>query len=106
MVLYSAFTRPDLFWARIASNASFVPGREIFFGKPAASTRRDLKLVVVSGTREDPDRRKLALEWLAAWERRPAPWTVKHIDIEGGTHAADLPNGYRAAMRWLMGPQP
>ena len=73
MVLYSAFTRPDLFWARIASNASFVPGREIFFGKPAASTRRDLKLVVVSGTREDPDRRKLALEWLGAWERRRAP---------------------------------
>src|SRR5918993_5088028 len=32
MILYSAFTRPDRFWARVASNPSWTPGREIFFG--------------------------------------------------------------------------
>jgi len=31
-VLYSAFTDPDLFWGRIASNPSFDPGRARFFG--------------------------------------------------------------------------
>ena len=102
MVLYSAFARPDVFWGRIASNASFLPGREIFHGRPAPATRTDLHLVVVSGTREDPQRRKLALEWFAAWEGRRAPWTVKRIDIESGTHAADMPNAYRRAMNWLF----
>lgn len=32
MVLYSAFTEPDLFWGRIASNPAFDPGREQFLG--------------------------------------------------------------------------
>lgn len=102
MVLYSAFTRPDLFWGRIASNASFLPGREIFHGQPAEAARTDLQLFVVSGTREDADRRKAALEWFAAWEGRAAPWKVERIDLEGGTHAADLPNAYRAAMNRLF----
>lgn len=31
MVLYSAFTEPELFWGRIASNPAFDPGRERFF---------------------------------------------------------------------------
>ena len=34
MVLYSAFTDPDLFWGRIASNPSFNPGRSLFFSTP------------------------------------------------------------------------
>lgn len=102
MVLYSAFARPDVFWGRIASNASFLPGREIFHGQPARATRADLQLVLVTGTREDADRRKAALEWFAAWEARAAPWTVKRIDLDGGTHAADMPNAYRRAMNWLF----
>jgi len=36
MVLYSAFTDPDLFWGRIASNPNFDLGREVFFS-PAAT---------------------------------------------------------------------
>jgi hypothetical protein len=27
---------------------------------------------------------------------------VKRIDIEGGAHAADVPNAYRAAINWLF----
>lgn len=54
MVLYSAFTDPDLFWGRIASNAVFDPGRSLFFSKPATASRRDLGLVVTSGERDIP----------------------------------------------------
>jgi predicted alpha/beta superfamily hydrolase len=104
MVLYSAFTDPDLFWGRIASNAAFDPGRELFFSKPAASTKKDLGLVVTSGSRDVPRLRKSALEWFASWESRTdASWQLKTVTLEGGTHAADITNSYRAGMVWLFG---
>jgi hypothetical protein len=42
MVLYSAFTDPDLFWGRIASNPAFDPGRELFFSPAAPANQEDL----------------------------------------------------------------
>lgn len=104
MILYSAFTDPDLFWGRIASNPSFDPGRELFFSKPATATRNDLGLVVVSGSRNPTTGRKNALEWFASWEGRPdTSWQVKTVTLDGGTHAADITNGYRTGMVWLFG---
>jgi predicted alpha/beta superfamily hydrolase len=103
MILHSAFTEPDLFWAHVASNPSWVPGREMFFGTPPRAARKDLRLVVASGTEEIPDRRQLALDWFASWQQRPdAPWAVKRLDIPGGTHSANSPEAYRGAMRWLF----
>ena len=104
MVLYSAFTDPGLFWGRIASNPSFDPGRSLFFSKPPASTQGDLGLVVTSGERERPNVRSDALEWFRVWDgRTDAPWEVKTLSIDGGTHAADSTNSYRAGMVWLFG---
>lgn len=103
-VLYSAFTDPDLFWGRIASNPGFDPGRQLFFSNPAAATRNDLGLVVVSGSRNAPRGRKDALDWFKAWEGRTnTSWQLKPVTLDGGTHAADITNGYRAAMLWLFG---
>lgn len=107
MVLYSAFTDPDLFWGRIANNASFDPGRERFFSPAATATRSDLKLVVTSSSRDFPRLREGALEWFAAWENRTdAPWAIKTATIEGGTHAANSTDSYRLAMIWLFGLRP
>lgn len=63
MVLYSAYTEPDLFWGRIASNPHFEAGRDLFFstGEPASLT--DLGLVVTSGSNDRPNLRKSAFEW-------------------------------------------
>jgi predicted alpha/beta superfamily hydrolase len=103
-VLYSAFTDPDLFWGRIASNPSFDPGRDLFFGPPPVAARADLRLIVASGSRDRPRTRDLALEWARAWERREnAPWAVRLVTIEGGTHSADSARAYRAGMLWLFG---
>jgi hypothetical protein len=30
-------------------------------------------------------------------------WTIKTVNIEGGTHSADSANSYRAGMLWLFG---
>lgn len=102
-VLYSAFTDPDLFWGRIASNPAMEPGRDRYFGAPAKATREDLGLVVVSGTRDRPKLRADFLEWAKAWHGRDAPWAVKAVSVEGGTHAANIGDAYRAGMLWLFG---
>jgi uncharacterized protein len=106
LILYSAFTRPDLFWARIASNPSWTPGENIFYGAPAAATRPDLQLLVAVGTQEYPERRVAAGKWFAHWNGRKTPWNLTRIDVAGGTHSADAANAYRAAMRLLFPPQP
>ena len=101
-VLYSAFTQPDLFWARIASNPSARMHLALLAGVPAPAKRADLHLIMVSGTANNPDGRKAALDWDQRWRRAPTPWTLDRIDIPGGTHAADLGNAYRLALRRLF----
>lgn len=103
LTLYSAFTDPDLFWGRIASNSSFDPGREMFFSPPAQATRTDLGLVVTSGSRDMTTLRQAALEWFDVWEASEnAPWEVKTTTIEGGTHSANSTDSYRFGMLWLF----
>jgi hypothetical protein len=103
MVLYSAFTDPDLFWGRIASNPSFDPGREQFFSSAAPASRGDLGLVVASGSRDRPGLRAAALEWFEAWEGvDEKPWSLHAVTIQGGTHAADSTTSYRTGLLWLF----
>ncbi len=103
MVLYSAFTDPDLFWGRIASNPTLDPGREKFFAPAAPATRGDLGLVVTSGERDRPVLREAALEWFGHWQNRgDAPWALKTSTIAGGTHAANSTDSYRLGMLWLF----
>lgn len=104
MVLYSAFTDPDLFWGRIASNPAFDPGRERFFSKPVSPTKEDLGLIVTSSEHDGPEGRRNALDWFRRWDgRTDASWQLKTHTIDGGTHAADITNSYRAGMVWLFG---
>lgn len=50
-----------------------------------------------------PNLRKSALEWFASWEGRTnTSWQVKTVTLDGGTHAADITNSYRAGMVWLF----
>jgi predicted alpha/beta superfamily hydrolase len=100
--LYSAFTDPDLFWARIASNPSARMHQELLAGVPSRSSRHDLQLILVSGTANNAEGRKVALGWSSKWRHTATPWKFEEIDIPGGTHAADLPNAYRLALRHLF----
>ena len=103
-VLYSAVTDPDLFWGRIASNPSITPGIESLLEPAAQATRGDLGMVVTSGTRDRADLQAEAVQWLDHWESRAArPWRIHSVRIEGGTHAANATDAYRAGMLWLFG---
>ena len=104
MVLYSAFTDPDAFWGRIASNPTFDPGRELFFSTPANADRDDLGLVVTSGSNDIQSLRKAALEWFSAWDGADdLPWRLRTATVDCGTHASFSPSSYRTAMLWLFG---
>ena len=100
-VLWSAREAPDLFWGRIASNPARGPAREQLLA--AAHARTDLQVAMVTGTREDEGRRELARAWVADWSARAdVPWQTTLLEIEGGTHAASIGEGYRRAMLWLF----
>lgn len=103
MVLYSAFTHPDLFWGRIASNPTFDPGRQLVFSPAAPASRNDLGLVVTSASRDYSSLREAALEWNEAWkEAKDTPWELNFVSIEGGTHSASSVDSYRTGMLWLF----
>jgi len=102
LVLYSAFRHPDLFWARIASNPSWTPGEDIFYGPAAPAGRADLRLFIAIGSEEHPDRRAAAAKWFAHRQGRTAPWRLERLTIAGGTHSADSASAYRAALRRLF----
>lgn len=100
-VLYSALTQPDLFWARIASNPSFRL-REDLWGEAASATRSDLRLFVVDGTANHAQPRETTARWVESWNARRKPWALERLEIEGGTHAADIGNAYRVSLRKLF----
>lgn len=103
MVLYSAFTAPDLFWGRIASNPTFSPGGDLLFSPPTAALRENLKLIVTSGTRDYPSLRAAALGWNDVWSNRDnLPWAIHFISLDNGTHAANSTDSYRKGLLWLF----
>ncbi len=102
-VLYSAFTQPDFFWGRIASNPVLYPGRDTLFGTPARASRNDLVLVVTSGTNDRPEYRNDALAFFDHWaDRSDTPWSLALVHIDGGTHAANSTDSYRIGMRRIF----
>ena len=101
-VLYSAYSDPDLFWGRIASNPAFPDHRQVVLGAAPRAGRSDLKLVLASGTNDRPAVREGVMEWFGVQTRQPGPWRFRRIELQGGTHAADMPNAYRQSMRWLF----
>jgi predicted alpha/beta superfamily hydrolase len=102
-VLYSAFTHPDVFWGLIASNPTLDPVRDRFLLSPTPSKRRDIGLVVTSGSRDRPRDRSRAVAWFHTWQDRgDAPWKLKTATIEGGTHSANSVDSYRIGMTWLF----
>jgi len=102
--IYSAFTDPDLFWARIASSPGLPPTRDFFYGRIKAAKRTDLRLFVAEGPYDHPRLRVETVPWLAnMMSRTDKPWTLTSIVIPEGTHSANSPDVYRAAMRQILG---
>jgi hypothetical protein len=101
--LWSALTRPGLFWGHVASNLSFRFHAERLFAPSASGAEGRGRVALVSGTANNAEGRAKALAWHEWHRTRPAPFVLRRFDIEGGTHAADLARAYRLAIGWMLG---
>ncbi len=103
--LYAAYRKPGLFWGHIASNPGREPDTKLLYGmdREPPAKKRSGHLIVASGSNDRDYLRGTALDWrdqIAA--RDDLPWDTRFIDIEGGTHAANLGEAYRRAMRAMF----
>jgi predicted alpha/beta superfamily hydrolase len=102
-VLWSALTRPGLFWGHVASNPSFRLHQQRLLEPAASAAPTGGRLALVSGTLNNAAGRAGALGWHDRHKAAATPWTLRRFDLEGGTHAADLGRAYRLAVGWMLG---
>jgi hypothetical protein len=104
-VLYTALTRPNMFWGHIASNPALHRNLPFFLqkhAKPAPAPERS-RLFVGSGTLDDPRFRGPVVEWIEHWSGRDDnPWLLRTMDLDGHTHMSAPPASFRQGMRWLF----
>lgn len=104
-VLYTALTRPDLFWGHVASNPALHRNLPFFLqthGK-AETVSEQSKLFVGSGSMDDPRFRVPAIEWIEHWSGKDDnPWQLKTMNLEGHTHMSAPPESFRQGMTWLF----
>ncbi|MEE4213049.1 MAG: alpha/beta hydrolase-fold protein [Parvularcula sp.] len=104
-VLQAAWLKPGLFWGHVASNPAREPDTKLLFGMDRAPPQkaRDGYLIVASGSRDRDYLRETALQWRdQIASRDDLPWNTRFIDIEGGTHAANLGDAYRRAIKLMF----
>jgi predicted alpha/beta superfamily hydrolase len=104
-VLYTAMTRPGLFWGHIASNPALHRNLPFFLRKqwqdPGNSGRS--RLFVGSGSMDDPRFRAPALEWIRHWSGNDdLPWRLEAVTLEGHTHMSAPPAAFRQGLSWLF----
>lgn len=101
-VLFSAQTRPELFWGYIASNPALHRNLR-FFLDAVPKFAGDARLFVASGTNDDPRFRQPAMAWANHWLGRDTrPWSLRVVDLEGHGHMSAPPAAFRLGARWLF----
>lgn len=104
-VLYTALTKPDLFWGHIASNPALHRNLPFFLERhwQASPDRNPSRLFVSDGSLDDPSFRAPALQWIAHWSAAAdKPWELHTMDLEGQSHMSAAPEAFRQGMRWLF----
>lgn len=104
-VLYSALTRPALFWGHIASNPALHRNLPFFLrlhGQPPDDGERP-RLFLASASGDDPVFREPAIAWIQHWTAQEhTPWDLETITLEGHNHFSAPPASFRQGMLWLF----
>lgn len=105
-VLYSALTRPQLFWGHIASNPALHRNLDFFLGwKGGAEMPREAtRLLVAEGELDDERFRVPAMEWIDYWSApgRERPFVLEVRMLPGQTHLSAAPESFRQGLQWLF----
>ena len=104
-VLYTALTKPNLFWGHVASNPALHRNLPFYLEKHADAEpgHEQSRLFVADGTLNDAEYREPNLQWIDYWsERDDKPWQLKTVDLEGHSHMSAPPASFRQGMYWLF----
>ena len=102
-VLYTAQTRPDLFWGHIASNPALHRNLPLFLEMEPGKPESPSHLFVASASNDNPIYREPALEWIEHWTNRDSvPWRLEVETLDGHNHFSAPPASFRAGIRWLF----
>jgi hypothetical protein len=104
-VLYTALTKPNLFWGHVASNPALHRNLPFYLEKHADAEpdHEQSRLFVADGTLNDAEYREPSLQWIDYWsERDDKPWRLKTVDLEGHSHMSAPPASFRQGMSWLF----
>ena len=104
-VLYTALTKPHLFWGHIASNPALHRNLDLFLGADSLKKYYNSigKLYVSSGADDNPRFRRPALKWMEYWNKRQnLPWLLKTETLEDHSHFSAAPIAFRNGLRWIF----
>lgn len=102
-VLYSALTRPGLFWGRIASNPALHRNLPFFLHPHSAENSPGSKLFMASASNDDPRFRGPAKAWMDHWNQQDnLPWKLRAITIAGYGHFSLITESFRQGLLWLF----
>ena len=104
-VLYTALTKPDLYWGHIASNPALHRNLPFFLDNHAVDAAGDVqsKLFVASASHDDPRYRVPAVKWIEYWsDVTERPWQLRTETLDGHSHMSAPPVSFRQGMRWLF----
>jgi predicted alpha/beta superfamily hydrolase len=100
-VLYSAQTKPDLFWGHIASNPALHRNLDYFLSQSPKISTRSL-LFASSATLDEEVFRAPFLSWAKRWgDAEAKPWELNIMHLEGHTHVSAAPAAFRQGLSWL-----
>ena len=103
-VLYTALTKPGLFWGHIASNPALHGELDFFLERHGESMYSERsRLFVASAAMDEPRYRQPALEWIAHWSRADdRPWELKTVTLGNHSHMSAAPASFRQGLHWLF----
>ncbi len=106
-VLYSALTKPELFWGHIASNPALHRNLPFFLENHSSLKSSSSRVFVSSGSNDNERFRTPALAWINHWSTQSElPWALKTVTLVGETHFSAAPAAFRTGMRWLFETEP
>ncbi len=102
-VLYTAQTRPSLFWGHIASNPALHRNVDFFLQSLSPGNQTASLLYVSSGTKDDERFRLPAVRWMEHWQQQTdKPWRLKTVDLPGHSHFSAAPAAFRGGIKWFF----
>ncbi len=103
-VLFTAQTRPDLFWGHIASNPALHRNLDFFLAETANGGKNVRpRLFVSSGEFDDARFRDPAMKWMEHWGNSEGnPWELEMRTLDSQSHMSAAPEAFRQGVRWIF----